>query len=88
MKINWTTQKPVLDHECVLLLCDSDLFVTAYNVRQEQADPPEDWQPKTIEDIKTVFYYWGILDDYGDEAEAYEDIESEYYAIVELPEKI
>jgi len=81
--MTWTTQKPTLDHECILLLCDSDNTVTAYNIKKSLGDPPEG----TAQNYETEYYYWGIFDNYDDET-YYEDIESKYYAIIELPKEL
>lgn len=69
----WTKQKPVLDHECFLMvatLIDDDFESQIFKV--EKINDDEEW-------------YWGITQD-DLEYDAYEEITADYYMIINFPD--
>ena len=70
--IQWTTEKPVLDRDCLLLVkahldeWHYNLFII-YKIEEKEGG-----------------YYWGIFYPDGDEWGDYSEFQSEWYAIIEL----
>lgn len=71
--VGWTKQKPVLDHECILLVatrCNSGFETQRFHV--EKITSANEW-------------YWGITQD-DLEYDAYEEITAGYYMIINFPD--
>lgn len=70
--MNWTKEKPVLDHECILLTLAHYNYWDLLPFYVTKIEYDGDW-------------YWGICDVDGNEWGDYSDLEVEYYMIVEFP---
>lgn len=73
--LNWTKEKPIFDNNsagCLLLVaskCRAEWDYTLFEMRK--IDFEENW-------------YWGILNEYGDEYGDYADLEAQLYCILPL----
>jgi hypothetical protein len=75
--MNWTKEKPVLDHECLLLSC---------NIYYDHYYNHTAWKSYTVAK-KAVEGLLIITDDTHGEEIPYEDLEGDYYMIVNLPKE-
>lgn len=70
-KLTWTKEKPVPTEECILLTASKWQESYEYEAfRIAKIDFEDKW-------------YWGLVDKYGDEWGAYEDLEADLYAVIE-----
>ena len=75
--MSWTTKKPTLDHPCILLACNNSKDHNPEVYEIVKVDNPENDDE----------YYWNITQN-GYEWGAYEDLQADYYRIIEYPKEI
>ncbi len=78
----WTKQKPVLDRECILLTANFD-----FSGFREPEKEINCFEIKKVADISkdSEHFYYGIHELDGEEWGDYDELEAEYYCILDYP---
>jgi hypothetical protein len=74
----WTKQKPVLDRECILLTLT---YYDGWNLQS--------FEIREVADMcsENIGFYYGIHELDGEEWGDYDELEAEYYCILDYPER-